>query len=145
MPPLTDAVGLVDHQQRDRTVSHEVAEVAVERFGREKHQFVLAGAERVHARASLVEVQRGVDGGDLEAKAGHGVHLILHERDQRRDHQHRAVEQTSRQLVRERLARARRHQGNTILAGQYGVDDFALPWTELVKPEDIAEDAFGGA
>jgi hypothetical protein len=128
-----------------RAISPSIAEVAVERLGGEEHQFVRAGAKRVHARPSLVELQRGVDGGDLEAEARHRVHLILHERDQRRDHQHRALEQTGRQLVGERLPRARRHQGNAILARQHRVDDFALPWTELVKPEDIAEDAFGGA
>ena len=121
------------------------AEVTVERFGSEEHQFVRAGTKGVHAGPSLVELQRGIDGGDLEAEARHGVHLILHERDQRRDHEHRAVEQSRRQLVSERLARARGHQGNAILAGQHRFNDFALPWPELVKPEDIAEDAFGGA
>ena len=145
MPPLADAVRFVHHQQRDGTVAHEVAEVAVERFGREEYQFVLTGAKGVHARAALVEVQRGIDGGDLEAETRHRVDLVLHERDQRRDHEHCAVEQSRRQLVGERLARARGHQGNAILTGQYGVDDFALPGPELVEPEDVAEDGFGCA
>ena len=52
--PLADAVRLIHHEQRDGAAAHEVAEVAVERFGREEHQFVRAGSKRLHARATLV-------------------------------------------------------------------------------------------
>ena len=145
VPPLTDAVRLVDHQQRNRAVTHEVAEVTIERFGGEEHQLVLAGAKGVHARPPFVEIQRGVDRGDSESETRDGVYLVLHQRDERRNHQHRSLEQACRQLIRERLARSGRHQRDTILSRQHRVDDFALARAELVEPENIPEDAFGSA
>ncbi len=144
MPPLADTMRLVDHEQRDGTVAHEVAQVAVERFRGEEHQLVLPGTEGIHARTAFVELQCGVDRGHGESQPRDGIHLVLHQRDERRDHEHGSVEQSRRQLVRERLARSGWHQRDTVLAGQHRVDDFTLPGPELVKPEDIAEDGFGG-
>ena len=53
--PLADAVRFIDHEQRDGAAAHEVAEVAVECFGREEYEFVCASAKRLHARATFVE------------------------------------------------------------------------------------------
>ena len=53
-----------------------------------------------------------------EADARHRVDLVLHERDERRDHERRAAEEARRDLVGERLPRAGRHDADAVAAGE---------------------------
>ncbi len=58
-------------------------------------------------------------------------HLILHQRDQRRNHDHRFfLEQRSRQLITQRLAAARRHHDASIVTIQQAAHNAFLQWTE---------------
>ena len=58
------------------------------------------------------------------------VHLVLHERDERRQHERRTRPEHRRELVRERLAGARRHQRERVRTGDGCADDPLLPGPE---------------
>ena len=70
------------------------------------------------------------------------VVLILHQRDQRRDHDRGAVQVKSRQLVAQRLAGSCRHDGERVAAAQDGADDHFLPRPERVQPKHASQRAF---
>src|SRR5262249_30416161 len=68
------------------------------------------------------------------------VHLVLHQRDKRGDHQHGAGQDPRRDLERQRLAGARGHDPDAVPAREHGVDDAALPRAEFPVAEDRLED-----
>ena len=107
--PLADAVRLVDRQARDAAGAAPRARKSGlrKRSGVDVEQLQLAAHRRVEPRAPLAGVDRGVDEGGADAARAQRVDLVLHQRDQRADDQREAVEQQRRELVDERLARAR--------------------------------------
>lgn len=58
------------------------------------------------------------------------VHLILHERNERRNHQGQARQDRRRQLVTERLSLAGRHDRHRVAAGQYRINHLSLAGSE---------------
>ena len=79
--------------------------------------------------------QRRVDerGGNL--LPGQPVHLVLHQRDQRRDHDRDALEHQRGKLVAQRLAAARRHDDQAVLPGERRRDGLFLAFEKLPKAE----------
>lgn len=69
----------------------------------------------------------------------HGRHLILHQRDEWRNHQRQPREEGGRQLIAERLPLPRRHDRHRIAPGQYGANDVLLTGPERRKPEPFVE------
>lgn len=69
----------------------------------------------------------------------HGRHLILHQRDERRDDQRQSRQNGRRQLVAEGFALPRRHDRHDIAPGQHGANDFFLTKSECRKPEPFLE------
>ncbi len=69
----------------------------------------------------------------------HGRHLILHQRDKRRDDQRQPRQNGCRQLVAERFALPCRHDRHDITPGQHGANDFFLTRSEGRKPEPFLE------
>ena len=84
--------------------------------------------------------ERGVDEGrrrgDLWWEL---VHLILHQRDQRREDERGGGSQHRGELVRQRLAGARRHERQRVPAVHGGTDNVLLPGAELVEPEVLPQ------
>jgi hypothetical protein len=132
-------VRLVDHDQADRTVGDEGAQRLVQRLGRHVQQFELAAAEPPQRVRALRIAQRRVEDGRPKAEALQPVHLVLHQRDQRRQHQDRAAQQLGRDLERQRLAGSGRHHPDAVAAGQDGVDDLALARPERLVAEPLLE------
>jgi len=64
------------------------------------------------------------------------AHLIAHQRNQRRDHQSEARPGDGGKLVAQRLAAARRHHREHVLARQHSAHDFFLAGTKLAEAED---------
>jgi hypothetical protein len=64
----------------------------------------------------------------------------VHQRDQRRDHQRRAFADQRRQLVAERLARARRHHRERALPHEDARNDLFLDSAKGVESEGLFED-----
>jgi hypothetical protein len=140
VPPLRDAMGLVDGEQIDAGAREPFRGRCVgEPFGR--------GVEKAHATFPngiddapvLLAVIGRVEAPGLDAEMAHGRYLIAHERDQRRDHDREAAAHECRQLVAERLAGARRHHGEHVLAGQHRPHDLFLPLAEGGEAEHVVE------
>jgi hypothetical protein len=92
-------------------------------------------------RSSKSRVELISDG--LEAEGLERVHLVLHQRDQGRDHEDRARQDAGGKLVGQRLPGPGGHDRDAVPPGQHGVDDLALPRAELAKAEDLVEDGGG--
>ncbi len=115
--PLRYAVGLVDGEQGDVRILEQVqAALRHQPFRRHVHQVDLAGAHQaLDAVRFLVGLGRVEEGG-AHAHLGQCVDLVLHQRDQRRDHHAHAVADQRRDLVAQRLAAAGGHQYQRVAA-----------------------------
>ena len=141
--PLRDAVGLVDGIERDLDLAQEGHVVLLgERLGREIEQLGLALHDiRAYLRHGRLVERRIEEVGDarLGREGTHGIDLILHQGDQRRDDDRDPVHEQRRQLVAQRLAAARRHQHERILTLQYVADHRLLIPFERRKAEVLLQ------
>ncbi len=137
VPPHADAVHLVDHDQADVDARDRVEEVALpQAFGRHVEQAVAPLRRGTQPRGRFVRIERGVDQRRLGRDLGRQlVDLVLHQRDQRREHERRRRPQHRGELVRERLARAGGHQGEGVAAVDRGADDLLLAGPEVGESE----------
>ena len=117
VPPLADAVGLVDRQQPQFHGPHRFQEAAAaEPFGHDVDQAELARRHAVQPLVLLGHRQRAVDERGGDAAGLQLIDLVLHQRDQRRDDERQPVQRQRRQLVAEALAAAGGHDAQAILA-----------------------------
>ena len=123
---------------------HEVAQVAVERFGCEVDELVATLPESFQSRLSLLPVQRRVDLHRAESELMQRVDLILHQTDERRQDEHGPVQDARRQLERQRLTCTCRHDGNAVAASEYRIDDFALAGSEVLEAKSVSKDGERG-
>ncbi len=110
-------------------------------LGCEIQQFVFAAQQRCDSVRQFALRQARVDEGCRDAVVLQQPHLILHERDQRRDHQRDAAAEDGRQLKAQRLAAAGGHDGQHIAACQRVSDDGFLPRAEAIETEPAAQGA----
>ena len=132
--PLTDAVRFVDRDETDRGAraapDRAVARVADKTLRREIQQAVARFGESRPHRRLLIGAHRAVVTGGRHPVADEGVHLILHERDQRRHDNRQTVADQGRNLETQRLAAAGRQHEQRIAAGDHGFDGFTLERTK---------------
>ena len=92
--PLADAVRLVHRNEADvrsaELREERLAALAGQPLRRHVEQAVPPVANPAEDRRALVRRQRAVEAGGRHAIRGEPVHLILHQRDQRRDHEGQA-------------------------------------------------------
>ncbi len=141
VPPLGDAVRLVDDEQPDPArVQGATERRGGEALRRGEHELCVAGLDRAQ-RLGVVAVghprgeHRGPHAARLQPPA-----LVGHQRDQRADDDHqRALRGLSPggggKLVAERLAAARRHHDQRVAAVERRLDRLALPRPEAGQPE----------
>jgi len=96
--------------------------------------------QRTLDRAGLVGAEAGIEVGRLHAGLDQGADLVLHQRDQRRHHDRRALAQQRGDLVAQRLAAAGGHQHQRVAAGRDLLDDGLLLAAEGGIAEDVFED-----
>ena len=115
--PLRNAVRLVDRNQARLAPFQQVAEaVGVDPLGRDVEQLHRSIGHRpldlghLHRRERAVQILR-VGASPLQRR-----HLVVHQSDQRRDHDRQPVRENRRQLVTQRLAAAGRHEHQRIPA-----------------------------
>ena len=132
---------LVDGEERDlRPPQLGQEALVVEPLRRDVEQLQLP---RPHPRAhvaDLVERQRRVEPRGGDAPAGEEVDLVLHQREQRADHDGDALEQQRRKLVAERLAPAGGEHREGRAVAQDGLDRLRLPGPEAVEAEAFLEE-----
>ncbi len=139
--PLRDAVRLVHHEEVDRALLELVEKVAVgELLGRGEDELGLAAPDARERLAPLALGEHAVDGGGLQPALAELVGLVLHERDERRDHDRGALHVQRGQLVAQRLAGAGRHDGERVAASEHALDHFALTRPQAPQPEPAAQE-----
>ena len=140
VPPLGDAVRLVDGEERDPHPGDRLPEALVAEAFRgdiEKAEGPLPDA--AHQVADLPGVERRVEPGGGHATAGELVDLVLHQGDQGRDHQGEAGEEQGRDLVAERFAAAGGEDGGSGPTGQEVADHLRLARAEVGVTEGLGE------
>ena len=109
VPPLRDAVRLVDHEQAHTAAREAIEEAPVrEPLRCDEEQRDASRLEVGVAAVLLGAIERGVDEGRRDSDRLERLDLVLHQRDQRRDHE-RAAHFECGQHVAEALAAAGRH------------------------------------
>ena len=73
-----------------------------------------------------------------------GVHLVLHEGDQRRYDEREPVEAQRGELVTQRLAAPGRHQRQRVVAGEHAADDLLLQRPEALVAEPRLQSGMDG-
>ena len=96
-----------------------------------------APVREVARRRATARPRRGlrVQRAGRDARGRSAAHLVAHQRDERRDDDGEARPAQRRQLVAERLAAARGHQGEARAAGGHVRHDLRLPGRKSGKPK----------
>ena len=127
----------VHRQQPNITPLNQVHKLGFSKtFGRHIQQVIGAIADRLVATVSLVASQRRVDKRGRDSFANQRIHLIFHQRNQRRDHQRQTRfggvlifcrgEMQRRNLITERLAHSGRHDHQRVFALANPLDNLTL-------------------
>ena len=144
MAPLRHAVRFVDGEQRQPRAALQVVEqaqaaIGQQSLGRDVQQVDVAGAQAPLDRRRLGAAQRRVEEGRTDADFIERRHLVLHQRDERRDDDTDAGARQRRNLVAQGLAAPRGHEHQRIEAVEHGRDHLLLEAAEAVVAEDLAE------
>ena len=138
MPPFGNAMRLVDGEQRDSHLPQQIEKRRLRgAFGRDVEQVEIACQQPLDGLGAVAVGACQCRGADSDRLCA--AQLIVHQRDQRRDDDGRPVEQHRRQLIGQRFARAGRHDGERVLAGEDAGDDALLHPPESGEAEDAVE------
>ena len=140
LTPLGHAVGLVHRRQGDVHRGAQ-AEKALGHKPLRGHVENLVGPRPGPAEhlPVLLRRQGGVDERRRNARLLQRGHLVLHQGDQRRDHQGHPRQQQRRQLIAHGLPRPRGHDSQHVPAGQQGVHQLLLTGAEAAVAEVLFE------
>ncbi len=128
VPPFRDAVSLVYDDEVDQALRERFEKRRIgHALRRREDELAALVPDHVEPRALLVRRKRAVQLRCLYARLPELIDLILHQRDERRDDDGRAFQMQGRQLVAERLARARRHHRERVAPFEHGAYDLLLP------------------
>ena len=129
--PLADAVRFVDGHERTAQIGEEAAEAGeAQPLRGDVDQLVVAPGHQAHAPAHLAAVHGGGEIRRGHAAGAERLHLIVHQRDQGRDDEGRAVEQRGGKLIDEALAAAGGGHEEESAGGEQRVDGLALAGTK---------------
>ena len=121
VPPLADAMGLVDGDHRQAGGLEDRHEVLHHQpLGRQVQQVQFPGRKAPRDAGAVRAVEGTVEQLRPQPVGDRGVDLVLHQRDQRADDQARALHHVGGQLVAQALAPAGGHDGEHIPPGQHG-------------------------
>ena len=134
--PLGHAVGLVDGYKADVKSGEKVGEPGLRNSLRGHiQQFDLARPDPAHHLRELRRCLGAVDEPRRYAVGLQRVDLVLHQRDQWRDHQRQAGQGHGRQLIAQRLPAARGHQRERVPPTHHRPDDVLLKGQEGIIAE----------
>ncbi len=140
VPPLRDAMRLVDGEQRElHGIEQPEAALGDETFGCHVEQVELPRLRAALDGLRLAPLQRRVEEGGAHTRLLQRRHLILHQRDQRRNHHAHTLAQQRGHLIAQRLAAARGHEHQRIAAIGEVRDDVGLRTAKGGVAEDVVE------
>ncbi len=134
--PLRNAMRLIDGEEGDRHVLQPLDRVSSRQpFRRQVEQAELPGAGLPHHARLLAGVERAVQQRSGNSHLPELHHLVLHQGNQRRDHNRGSVGNDGGQLIAERLAASGRHDHAGVMPVQQAVNNALLHGTEgIVSP-----------
>jgi hypothetical protein len=142
VPPLRDAMRFVHDEERDLGLLERREEFRVrEALGRGEDDLGLALLHVLDRFAFLRGAQGAVDRLGFDADLLELVGLVLHQRDERRDHHRGAVEMHGGKLVAERLAGARRHDRQHVAPRENAFDHVALARAQRFEAKLVPQGA----
>ena len=140
LPPLGDAVGLVHSDEGDPRLPCKLPEgCGVQSLGSHVDHPVHAQARPLRGQIHLPGRQGAVQVGRGNPRALQGRHLILHQGDQRGNHQRHAIKHQRGNLVAQALARAGGHHAQAVPALKQRIHQHFLPRTEAVVAEVVLQ------
>ena len=140
VPPLGYAVRLVDGEQGHRApVEQRHGGLGTQPLRGQVEQVQVAGQECGLHLAPLGRLLGRVQEAGPDAERPHGVHLVLHQRDEGGDDHPGAAADQRGNLVAEGLAAAGRHQHERVAARDDLLDDLLLGAAEGVVAEHPAQ------
>lgn len=116
MPPLADAVSLIDGEERDFYLAEEEGYFLDEFLGRHIDDFQVARHALSPDDGLVDRVAAAVESLGRYSVGFQGLHLVVHQTNQRGNHDGGSWQRQRRNLVANALAATRRHQYETILA-----------------------------
>ncbi len=138
-------MGLVHDEPAHPKRRHPVEEAGSgESFRGDVEQTQLPRRGRLERLELLGPLLRGVDVRDWHAGRAQAIDLVLHERDQGRDHQREAATGHRRHPVADALAGPGRSDREHVAARELRVHHRRLARTELLQAEDLAQHAQPG-
>jgi hypothetical protein len=134
---------LVHHKERDIRSRQALDRLlSGELLGSQEQELELLVRKLRQALLSLALCHRGVDRGRLaRLLLLDVVDLVALERDQRRDHERRALDRPAGELVDGRLAGAGGHHHERVAAARHGANGLLLARAQIVKSESLACEA----
>ena len=136
VPPLGDAMRLVDGDQAHPQPAQEPAKpLDGQPLRRDVQDLDESLSNLPHHPLDVPQRKRAVNKPSRNAIGVQPVHLVLHQRDQRRDHQRHPIHRQRRQLVAQRLPTARRHQQQRVPASQHPPYNNLLLPPKALKPK----------
>ena len=136
MPPLADAVRFIHDKRTGRIRPQKIPEgIRLKTLRSDIQKFHLSIRGIPQSRKLFRRRNTRIDKRRRNPPFTQGIHLILHQGNQRRNHDAVSGPHQERQLVTERFSRAGRHDDADILAVQDVLDDGLLMVKEGIKPE----------
>jgi hypothetical protein len=133
-------VRLVDHESdRPRLGQRRPEAVMPQALRRDVDQPEMPAGERQLRRLALLRRHAGVQGRGGNATGPQGIHLVLHQGDERGDDDGGTVEQERGELEAEGLARACRHDRDQVAALEHSQRRLALAGAEAGHAEALVE------
>jgi hypothetical protein len=140
VPPLRDAMGLVDDDEVDRLARERLEKLAArEPLRRGENEIAVLAFDGFERLLLLARGDGAVEICGFDADVVELVRLVLHQRDERRHDDRHPVEVQPRQLVTQRFTAAGRHYRQHVLAAHHVLDDLALSRPQFFEPENFAE------
>ena len=140
LPPLADAVRLIDDDLRDFGVSRKAEKgIRHQPFGRDIDDFIGAAPCVIQREHILSGREGAVEIGRAHAVLQQREDLIAHQRNERRDDERNALQHKRGNLVADRLARAGGHDGHHVAPAQNGGHRILLPGAKIVVAKNLFE------
>ncbi len=138
--PFGNAVGFVHGKKRNIQRFEPLDKILrVESLWRDVEQVQFVFSQSGVNFVTFLHRNRAVLRGGPESVCPGGVDLILHQRNERRNHDANAVEEMGGKLIAERFTTARGHDGKDIFSRENGTDNFFLMIAERMEAENVGE------
>ena len=130
-------MGFVDGEKIDLSLPQGGDRVVAQQpFGRDIEKSERSLVEATRDPPAFVRIGRGIEARRLDPGLAQLGDLVAHQRDQRRDHKGEAAADDRGKLEAKRLAAARRHDREHVLARERGGEDVLLSGTKVREAED---------